>query len=73
MLRPISVAGGPCLSSFTKSWNSKKMVMESHGKVMEFHFQISVGTLFETKHLQFLLIEHQFFEQKTGISYNKKY
>ena len=31
---------------FMESWNSlKKMVMESHGEVMEFHFQISVGTL----------------------------
>ena len=29
-------------------WNSDKMVMESHGKVMEFHFWISVGTLYTT-------------------------
>ena len=28
----------------SKSWNSEKIVMESHGKVMEFHFWISVGT-----------------------------
>ena len=33
------------LYSFTKSWNSEKMVMERHGKVMEFPFQISVGKM----------------------------
>ena len=32
----------------SKSWNSEKMVMESHGKVMEFHFRMSVGTLFHS-------------------------
>ena len=32
----------------SKSWNSDKMVMESHGKVMEFYFWISVGTLYTT-------------------------
>ena len=29
----------------SKSWNSEKMVMESHGKVMEFHLRMSVGNL----------------------------
>ena len=29
----------------SKSWNSQKMVMESHGKVIEFHLRMSVGTL----------------------------
>ena len=29
------------------------MVLESHGKVMELDFQISVGTLFEHMHLKF--------------------
>ena len=28
----------------SKSWNSEKIVMERHGKVMEFYFWISVGT-----------------------------
>ena len=31
----------------SKSWNSEKMVMESHGKVMEFHLRMSVGTLLQ--------------------------
>ena len=29
----------------SKSWNSEKMVMESHGKVMEFHLRMSVGNV----------------------------
>ena len=35
------------LLSFKGSWNSEKIVMESHGKVMEFNLRNSVGTLLD--------------------------
>ena len=51
------------------------MVMESHGKVMEFHFHISVGTLFKIKEQMIgswtIIALSQYLTSKVNVHYFK--